>query len=85
MKWKSIVAVTLIACLLGIQPVSSPAQAAEGDVEEQRVDTEKLWNYAMCGASIALASGTGAWVLAFITCHSTVLMEYPRPRRRPWP
>lgn len=75
MKWKTVVVIALVACVLGIQPLSD-ARAAEDIVEDQRVDTEKLWNYAMCGASIALASGTGAWVLAFITCGKAVTTHY---------
>jgi hypothetical protein len=68
MKWKPVVLVMLITCALGIEPLRVAAQVADGDAETERIGSVKFWDYAMCGASIVFAAGTGGWVLAIIAC-----------------
>lgn len=72
MKWKSVVMVALFACALGIQPLPDVARAADGDAAAASPNADKFWDYAMCGAAIVFASGTGTWVFAFITCGKAV-------------
>jgi hypothetical protein len=68
MKWKPL----LFAALIALAPLSQPrpltAQTLEGETETEAVDTSKLWDYAMCGVSIAFATGTGGWFVAAIVC-----------------
>ena len=64
-----------IALAVAATPVPRAAQAlADGEVE--RFDSEKFWTYAACGASIALASGTGGWVLVAIACGKAATMYW---------
>jgi hypothetical protein len=73
MKWKSMLLATLIAIALTGQPAQVVAQAEDGGSEEvEGFGSSKFWDYALCGASIAFAAGTGGWVLAGITCGRAV-------------
>ncbi len=68
MRWKSMLLATLIAIALVSQSPQVVAQAIEGDAEAQKIDSSKFWDYALCGASIVFAAGTGGWLVAFIVC-----------------
>jgi len=72
MRRSSIVVALLLAGTLGVAPLSVVARAQEDGLEAEGFDKDKFWDYAMCGASVAVASTTGAWVLAFITCGKAV-------------
>ena len=71
MRWKLVVMSLLIVCLSGMQPVRVVAQTA-GDDAGSEFDRAKFFDYAMCGATIVFASGTGTWVLAAITCSKAI-------------
>jgi hypothetical protein len=71
MRWKLVVMSLLIACLTGMQPLRVGAQTADDPGSEQ-FDRAKFFDYAMCGATIVFASGTGTWVLAAITCSKAI-------------
>ncbi len=76
MKLKSLLVATLLALAVVTQPPRLIAQElSDPEVEVEGFDTKKFWDYALCGASIALASGTGGWVFAAIVCGG-VLTEY---------
>lgn len=68
MRRKRVVTGVLLACLLWIQPVGVGAQTGGDDAGGEQFGSTKFFDYAMCGASIVFASGTGMWVLAIITC-----------------
>ena len=65
---RSVVVVALLACALAGQPRHAVAQAVGGDVEIERFDKEKFWDYAVCGVSVAFAAGTQGWFVAAIAC-----------------
>ena len=67
MKLKSVLLAMLITALVAFQPPRLAAQAV-GDAETEGFDSSKFWDYAMCGASIVLAAGTGGWVIAVLVC-----------------
>lgn len=67
-RWKSALLVTLIAATMTMQPLVTAAQVGGDDAAAQSVDWNKFWDYGLCAASIAFASGTGGWVLAFFVC-----------------
>ncbi|MBI1795601.1 MAG: hypothetical protein HYR74_00960 [Candidatus Eisenbacteria bacterium] len=71
MKRRTVPIAALLALALAAQPPLVAAQTAPPDdatVEMNDRATEKLWDYALCGASIAFAIGSGGWVLAVIAC-----------------
>lgn len=68
MRRTRVVMGVLLAGLLAMQPVRAGAQAAGDDASAERFSSAKFFDYAMCGASIVFASGTGTWVIAAITC-----------------
>jgi hypothetical protein len=73
MKWKSTLLATLVAIALVSQPVQVVALTEDGGTEElEGSGSSKFWDYALCGASIVLAAGTGGWVLAGLTCGRAV-------------
>ena len=74
MKLKSLLLATLVVAAASTQPLQVVAQDV-ADPEVEGWGSNKLWDYALCGASIALATGTGGWVMAFIVCGS-VATEY---------
>lgn len=78
MKWKSVVLALLIACASAIQPGPLAAQAVADDAEPERFGSAKLWDYALCGASIVFAAGTGGWVVAFLVCGRAVTEHWTR-------
>lgn len=67
MRWTS-----SLLCLLVIAALAGPARATAPIAREERgaqsFGADKFWDYALCGASIVFAAGTGGWVLAFIAC-----------------
>lgn len=75
MKWKSVALAVLLAGSLGVHPLAV-ARAEDGVAEEARIGSEKLWDYAMCGVSLVFASGTGAWIVAVITCGRAVTLHW---------
>jgi hypothetical protein len=72
MRWKLVVMSVLLACLVGMQPVTVVAQTAGEDTSIEQFDSGKFLDYAMCGATIVFASGTGTWVIAAITCSKAI-------------
>jgi len=54
-----------LALATAMTPLPRPARA---DAEIERFHEDKFWTYVGCAASIALASGSGAWVLVVIAC-----------------
>jgi len=58
----------LVLCLMLATAITPPLRVAHADGETESFNEDKFWTYAACVASIALASGTGAWVLVAITC-----------------
>lgn len=78
MRRKKVVMGVLLACLLGMQPVRVGAQAAGDDASSERFDSTKFFDYAMCGAAIVFASGTGTWVFAVITCGRAMSEQWTR-------
>ncbi len=71
MKLRPVLLALLIALALATPAPRVVAQEA-GDAEVEGFDSSKFWDYALCGASIVLASGTGGWVMAFIVCGKAV-------------
>ena len=67
MKLRSVLLATLVASAVATQPLRVVAQEVV-DPEVEGFDTSKFWDYALCGASIALATGTGGWVMAVFVC-----------------
>ena len=72
-KWKLIVLAALLVCAPATEPRNARAQVVSGGVEVEGFGKEKFWDYVTCGASIAFATGTGAWVLAFIGCSKAIV------------
>ena len=67
MKVRSLLLAALVALAVASQPPRVVAQEV-ADPEVEGFDSNKFWDYALCGASIALATGTGGWVMAFMVC-----------------
>lgn len=67
MKLRSLLLTALVVLPLAVQPPRAVAQDP-ADPQVQGFDRNKFWDYALCGASIAFASGTGGWVFAFVVC-----------------
>ena len=58
----------LLLCLTLATAMTPLPRMAHADGEAQGFNEDKFWYYAACAASVALASGTGAWILAGIAC-----------------
>jgi hypothetical protein len=61
---------SVLAFLLagGVWAQSVVAQTPGGESEVQRFDRDKLWAYAGCAASVALAGTTQQWWVAAFGC-----------------
>jgi hypothetical protein len=75
---QSMVWAGLVALALAIQPPSVTAQAAGDDAGIDRFGSAKFWDYALCGASIVLASGTGGWIMAGLVCGKAITEHWTR-------
>jgi len=58
----------LLLCLTLASAMTPLPRMARADGEVQGFNEDKFWTYVGCAASVALASGTGAWVLVVIAC-----------------
>ena len=67
MKIRSLLLATLLVSAVATAPLRVAAQEV-ADPEVEGFDSSKFWDYALCGASIAFATGTGGWVMAFVVC-----------------
>jgi len=56
-----------LALATAITPLPQVAHAVD-DASTEKFGSEKFWAYAGCAASIALATGTGGWILVAIAC-----------------
>ena len=73
MKARCLVLTLLLTC--GVLAQSVVAQTPGAGDEVQRFDREKLWAYAGCAASIAVAGTTQQWWVAGLGCLK-VIDEY---------
>ena len=75
MKGRWVVIAVLLAGISGVPMRSVLAQTSGGDAEIQRLDRDKLFEYAGCAASIAVAGSSGQWWVAAFGC-AKVFNEY---------
>jgi hypothetical protein len=71
----------LLATVLTLAVATQPPRVVAQEVADPTVDgfgSKKFWDYALCGASIALASGTGGWVFAVIVCGSVATEHWTK-------
>lgn len=77
MRLKSLALAALLALAMAAQPPRGAAQEVADPVADG-FGSKKFWDYALCGASIALASGTGGWVIALIVCGSVATEHWTK-------
>ena len=58
----------LLLCLTLATAMTPLPRMARADGEADAFHEDKFWTYTACVASIALAVGTGAWIVAVIAC-----------------
>ena len=63
-----LVALATAACL-----AATPALAAADGGEDAPINWEKLLDYSLCAAGIAVAASGGGLVIAFLTCGKVVV------------
>lgn len=68
MKRRLIPLALCIALASAVTPIPRAAHALDDGGTSESFNSEKFWSYAACGASIALAAGTGGWILVAIAC-----------------
>ena len=67
MRFRRIAVAACIALATTIAPLPRAA-SADTDPVVERWDWEKFYAYAGCAAGIAVATGTGAWIVAGLAC-----------------
>jgi hypothetical protein len=72
-RWKPILLAALLVCAPVTEPRHASAQLVDTEVGTEGFNRGKFWDYMMCGASIAFATSTGAWVLAVIGCSKAIV------------
>ena len=65
----------LVSLALAIQPVQVVAQTPGDPAEVEGFGWKKFFDYGLCAASIAVATGTGTWVAVVFTC-GRVIQEH---------